>query len=192
MSTPLSIKDQKARLRQELLQQRLAMPVSKWKAANRSIIQRLKDLPEVNTDGAVHIYLPISGKKEIDTLPFVRWLLEQKRPVAVPITQFETLSLRHVLLTDLNHLVPNRWGVPEPETHQEIPLDDIGLVVVPMLGGDRYKNRLGYGKGFYDRFLKEVQCPTVGLLHHAGMVEQLPVDSFDVALGHIITEKIVL
>lgn len=179
-------------MRRQLLKRRLAMSDHDWNAANQAIISRLKKLPEIDNNDPVHIYMPIKEKKEIDTFPFVRWLLKLNRTVVVPVTEFETSSLRHVLLRDPDNITTNRWGVPEPLDAVDFPIDEIGLVVVPMLGGDYHKNRLGYGKGFYDRFLKQIPCPTVGLLHHINLVENLPVAEFDVPLGHIVTEKMVL
>jgi 5-formyltetrahydrofolate cyclo-ligase len=67
-------------------------------------------------------------------------------------------------------------------------IEKLGLVIVPMVGGDNQKNRIGYGKGFYDRFLKQVDCPTVGLLFNECLVQKIPVEPFDVSLGKIITE----
>lgn len=102
----------------------------------------------------------------------------------------DDVSLTHIQISRMNDLSPNDWGVPEPTIGRRVRVSEIDLVIVPMLGGDLQKNRIGYGKGFYDRFLSRVDCPKIGLTFDLGIVENgIPVEEYDVSLDKIITEK---
>ncbi len=101
-----------------------------------------------------HLFLPIFEKKEIDT-SFVLSILQGKdKEVVVPKVSGPS-SLTHYLLTDNTTLAKNAWGIPEPVDGLTISPKKIDFVFVPLLAFDRKGNRVGYGKGFYDRFLAE-------------------------------------
>lgn len=161
---------------------------------SESIHQNISRLDAFREARTVHIYLSIARQNEVDTIPITRELLENDRKVVVPVTLFEDHSLRHVLLERLDNLVVNKWHVPEPpEPHNDsISLADLDLVLVPMLGGDLHGNRLGYGKGYYDRFLKQVRCPKVGLLFECCLVDEVPTENHDVTLDYIVTDRRVI
>lgn len=171
------------------MERRIEMPDKEWTAANEVILEQLAMLPAVDKAATIHIYLPIVKRKEIDTIPFIRRLLMEGRRVVVPITHFEKPVLDHVLLNSMDDLKLNKWGIPEPVERREVPVENIDVVIVPMVGGDYNCNRLGNGKGYYDRFLSEVDCPKIGLLHQCCLVDEVPVDKFDVPLNQIITEQ---
>lgn len=101
-----------------------------------------------------HIYLPISSKNEIDT-SFILSILQGKDKNIVLPKMAEKRALKHILLTDNTKLASNSWGVPEPIEGIEIPANKIDIVFVPLLAFDLNGNRVGYGKGFYDTFLKQ-------------------------------------
>jgi len=101
-----------------------------------------------------HLFLPITEKKEIDT-SFILSILQGKDKNIVLPKMADDQNLNHFLLTDSTVIKPNRWGVPEPLDGIEVPIKKIDVVFIPLLAFDTKGNRVGYGKGFYDIFLKE-------------------------------------
>jgi 5-formyltetrahydrofolate cyclo-ligase len=87
--------------------------------------------------------------------------------------------------------VPNRWGISEP--YAEDPALDpaqADLILVPALACDRWGHRLGYGAGFYDRFLQQVQIPSLGVIPQACFLsDPLPRDRWDIPLQAVVTER---
>jgi len=131
---------------------------------------------------------------EVETLPVISYLLEQKIPVIVPIIQKEDISLRLSYLEDPSCLVPSTFHVPEP-IGSEIPANstDVTSAIIPMLGFDRSGARLGYGAGYYDRFLSgNRHIRTIGLAYSCQEVPVLPTDANDISMAVVVTEDEVI
>ncbi|HVP97599.1 5-formyltetrahydrofolate cyclo-ligase [Methanoregula sp.] len=132
-----------------------------------------------------------SKEKEVNTKPLILALFQQGNPVVVPIIQKEDVSLRLSYLKDLGALVPSTFGVPEP-IGNEIPADpeDVDIIILPMLGFDRAGGRIGYGAGYYDRFLsKHPDLFKIGVAFGCQEMEDLPTDENDVKMDLIVTEE---
>jgi 5-formyltetrahydrofolate cyclo-ligase len=108
----------------------------------------------------LHVFLPLLAKNEPDTWAIVRRVWNEKLPVqlAAPVVQPDGISLQHYELTPTTPLVTNRWGIPEPQATlgAEVQPPQLDAVLVPLLACDQRGHRVGYGGGFYDRFL--AQC----------------------------------
>lgn len=108
----------------------------------------------------LHVFLPLASKNEPDTWPIIRRIWAEKLPVrlAVPVVQPDGISLKHYELTPATPLAANRWGIPEPvaDPATEVASAQLDAVLVPLLACDAQGQRVGYGGGFYDRFL--AQC----------------------------------
>ena len=133
----------------------------------------------------------VSKEAEVNTRPFLEMLLAAGNPLVVPIIVKEDHSLRLSYLKDLNHLVPSTFNVPEPIGH-EIPVPDgaVDVVILPMLAFDKYGSRLGYGSGYYDRFLdKNPGIKTVAMAFACQEAEKVPTEEFDVPVDYVITEN---
>ena len=102
-----------------------------------------------------HIFLPIHAQNEVNTEFLMHILHGKDKNIIVSKSNFSDASMQHFLLTDNTILKTNKWGIPEPENGIVIPSNSIDLVFVPLLCYDVKGNRIGYGKGFYDRFLSE-------------------------------------
>ena len=101
--------------------------------------------------------------------------------------------MQHILLTDNTKLKANSWGVPEPLDGIEVPTQKIDLVFLPLLAFDENGNRVGYGKGFYDNFLRECKedVVKVGLSLFTAEKEITDVNGNDIPLDYCVTpEKI--
>ena len=120
--------------------------------ASLAIAQNLLQLP-IWDYLYFHLFLQIPEKKEIDTTYILTILQAKDKNVLVPKIS-GTSKLTHYLLTDSTVFKKNRWNIPEPLEGITVPANKIEVVFVPLLAFDLKGNRVGYGKGFYDNFLK--------------------------------------
>lgn len=137
----------------------------------------------------IHIFLPILKKKEVDTWPIIHWLWEKKRTVAVPeMDDFSHLLISRRLSPD-TILKPNTWGVPQPVDAEQIDDSTIDLVILPLLAFDTHGFRVGYGSGYYDRFLASLSTSTgkVGLSFFPPVQEITNTHSTDIRMDACIT-----
>ncbi|MFA5332329.1 MAG: 5-formyltetrahydrofolate cyclo-ligase [Methanoregula sp.] len=131
-----------------------------------------------------------SKEKEVNTKPLILALFARGIPVVVPIIQKEDVSLRLSYIRDFSALVPSTFGVPEP-IGSEIPADpkDVDTIILPMLGFDRNGNRIGYGAGYYDRFLaKNPGIKKIAIAFACQEIENIPTEENDIRMDMIITE----
>lgn len=140
-----------------------------------------------------HLYLSIERHKEINTTYLLNILQGKDKTIVVPKTDFSTLNLKNYLLDDNTKLAVNNYGIPEPVNGLEINNQQIDVVFVPLLAFDEKGNRVGYGKGFYDRFLAscKADCLKIGLSFFNAEVEIEDITSNDILLNYCVTpEKI--
>lgn len=125
----------------------------------------------------VHTYLPIAQQNEVDTWPIIHQLWREFPQVRIwsSITNAETGTLQHFQLTPDTELIETNWGIPAPAGTFERVTGQPDLVIVPLLAFDKSGHRVGYGGGYYDRFLAETgsDCLKIGLSYFA------PVDVID-------------
>ncbi|MGB0773434.1 MAG: 5-formyltetrahydrofolate cyclo-ligase [Flavobacteriaceae bacterium] len=119
---------------------------------------RLFDLSRV---GVVHLFLSIQKQKEPNTKALVDLLFGMGKKVVVPQTDFATKQMTHWEISPETALQTNTYGIPEPMGGLPIQPSAIDLVFVPLLGYDGKGQRVGYGQGFYDRFLSKCSPQTV-------------------------------
>jgi len=108
-----------------------------------------------------HLFLPIEKQKEINTEFILQILAGRDKEIVISKSNFEDLSMQHYLLTDNTKIKVNDYGIPEPEDGIEVPISKIDVVFLPLLAYDKKGNRVGYGKGFYDKFLSECKADVV-------------------------------
>ena len=117
-----------------------------------AIANRLVDQPIWDYSN-YHLFLPIIRQKEVNTEFLMTALQAHDKNVILSSTDFRNYSMKHFLLTDDTLIKENKMGIPEPVNGFEVGEDKIDVVFVPLLAFDKLGNRVGYGKGFYDRFL---------------------------------------
>jgi 5-formyltetrahydrofolate cyclo-ligase len=102
-----------------------------------------------------HLFLPIESQKEINTEYILQVLAGKDKNIVLSKSDFSTREMTHFLLTDNTTIKKNEYDIPEPVDGFEVPVSKIDVVFVPLLAFDEKGNRVGYGKGFYDKFLSE-------------------------------------
>lgn len=108
-----------------------------------------------------HLFLPIEEQKEIATEFILQILAGRDKEIVVSKSNFETFEMTHFLLTENTKFMKNEYNIPEPIDGIEVPVSKIDVVFVPLLAFDNFGNRVGYGKGFYDRFLSACKPSTI-------------------------------
>lgn len=153
-----------------------------------AIANKLLELP-IWSYTYYHTYLTIENQKEVDTSYLLHILQGKDKSVLVSSSNFEDYSMSHFLLTDNTKLKINTYGIPEPQDAIEINVNQIEVVFVPLLAYDVSGNRIGYGKGFYDRFLS--QCNTevlkIGLSFFEPIDKIADISANDQKLNYIVT-----
>ena len=108
-----------------------------------------------------HIFLPISEKKEVNTEYLLHILQGKDKSIVISKADFDTGEMTHFLLQENTVLKTSEYGIPEPVSGIKISPEMIEVVFVPLLAYDEKGNRVGYGKGFYDRFLKRCNANAI-------------------------------
>ena len=168
----------KSALRKYYLDKRKALSTDEISAKSEKIKDLFFQKIDLSVIQFLHIFLPIKKQNEINTFLIIS-VLQQKYPhikIVVSRSIIDTHEMQHFMLKE-QHLVANKWGILEPsEEHQtEILPTQIDLIIIPLLIFDKQGNRVGYGKGFYDRFLQK--CSTNAL--KVGICTEEPIDEID-------------
>jgi 5-formyltetrahydrofolate cyclo-ligase len=167
----------KAELRRAMLARRRALTALEVEQRSDKLRQKLFQQFEIGKWSWLHVFLPAAHQNEPDTWHIIRWIWGEKLPVqlAVPVVQPDGASLRHYHLTPATQLATNRWGIPEPVGAEEVFPPQFDAVLVPLLAFDQTGHRVGYGKGFYDRFLLECRPDVLRI----GLSMELPVPKIE-------------
>ncbi len=139
----------------------------------------------------VHTYLPSDKLGEADTFPLVKFL-EFQNPwikVLVPKIDIESGEMHHLYLDDNVEMMDNLFGIAEPTVGEKADATEIDLVLVPLLAFDEHGYRVGYGKGYYDRFLKTCREDVLkmGLSFFEAEEDINDINQFDIPLNYCIT-----
>jgi 5-formyltetrahydrofolate cyclo-ligase len=140
----------------------------------------------------VHVYLPIVGKTEPDTHPIID-AIRANTKLVVSRSNFERTEMLHLEWDSTTQFVENKYGIPEPLGGTVVAPTSIDLVLVPLLAYDKNGYRVGYGKGFYDKFLRQCKRKTlfVGLSFFEPEDTIDDIHPNDVHLSHCVTPNTV-
>ena len=184
----------KKTLRKAYLEKRKALLPEELAQLNESIVKRFVELP-FNHIKLIHIFYPITGKQEFNSL-LLKEYLEVVHPeisFVLPKSNISDNTLTNILWEEETPLAMNQWGVTEPEYGIEVPSKSIDMVIIPLLAFDKQGNRIGYGKGFYDRFLADCRPDVIktGVSYFGPEEKFEDVDVYDIPLDICVTpEKI--
>lgn len=167
------------------------MSPAESEALSERISERFFEVVDLGGVRNLNTYVSIPKFNEIDTsLIYGRvWQEFPAITVSAPRVDHATGEMDNIAFTPETELNPSRWGIPEPAAGDIIDAKDIDLVIVPLLCFDRRLHRVGYGKGFYDRFLKQCRpdCRKVGLSYFPPVEEIGDIHTGDIALDISIT-----
>ena len=160
-----------------------------WSAAIRSRLVALDCWREATV---VALYAPIAG--EADLIPLVKEARESGKRVVFPLARRSTATLAFFEVRGASELRPGAYGVPEPPAGERgpVPAGQIDLLVLPGLAFDLRGRRLGFGGGYYDRFLGETPRPAVGVAFESQICESLPAEDHDRGVDLVVTEARVI
>ena len=152
-----------------------------------ALFERFLALPEVEQADTVMVFYGTG--REPDTVPLIQALLDRGKRVALPVVlPHRGMEARQVLALD--RLVSNRFGIPEPdESCPAVPKGEIAVALVPHLMVDREGYRLGWGGGYYDRWLVDFPGFTVCVCRPGRLLERMPREEFDVPVKLVLMEE---
>ncbi len=178
----------KKEIRKKYRELRLRFAAEEVDSMSVAIANRLLLLPLWHLD-YFHVFLPISHNNEVNTEFILHLLAGKDKHAVVSKSNFVLSTMNHFLLTENTELVSNHLGIPEPVSGELVPVTTIQAVFVPLLAFDKTGQRVGYGKGFYDRFLSECNPETVkvGLSFFGPEQEISDVSEFDIPLDFVAT-----
>ncbi|MGG7666136.1 5-formyltetrahydrofolate cyclo-ligase [Dyadobacter sp. BHUBP1] len=185
----------KAALRKEFLQKRKEADERSLTEKHALIRQNLEKYLRSKTFGVLHTFLPQLNAREVDTFGIIDMLRKSFPTIRIvaPYIIPGTREMEHFLITPFTHLVTNQWRIPEPDplTSEKISPDEIDIVLVPLLAFDRKGYRVGYGGGYYDRFLPQTRldCIKAGLSLFEEVDEIEDIDQYDIPLDACITPQ---
>ncbi|MDY3864478.1 MAG: 5-formyltetrahydrofolate cyclo-ligase [Eubacteriales bacterium] len=178
----------KDRLREACRRARERLTPEERTESDRAICDAIAASPEFRRAKKVFLYVPIAG--EVDLIPLAKVCRKEKKLLAFPVTDPVTDALTFRVFRRGDRLTPGAYGIPEPP--QDAPVcsaDRRTLCILPGLCFDRDGNRLGQGKGCFDRFLAAFPGTAMGVVRHELLFDAIPHEAHDIPVPVVITEK---
>ena len=177
--------DKKA-LRREIGAKKRAMSIEEIEAASQRLTERFFETDAYKTARSIYAYLPYN--QEIRTWNIVKRALEDGKQVAVPKCYDDVMKF--LWIYDLDHIAPGAFNIPEPIADEPEADDDSALILMPGLAFDPQGHRLGYGGGFYDRYLAEHHDHTlVALCYDFQLFDHLETEAHDIPVDLVIADN---
>lgn len=173
----------KKTLRREIKAKKAAMTVEQIRRCSRVLTQKALESPLLQNASSLYGYLPYN--QEVLTWELLKAAQTMGKRVAVPKVYGDTMKF--IWLDDLKAVSPGYCGIPEPTADGPIAEDETALVLMPGLAFDPQGHRMGYGGGFYDKFLAaQPQHPTLALCYDFQMLAHLDTEAHDVPVDQVI------
>ncbi len=180
-------------IRKEALAIRRKMDSSELQRIGSIIDQNVLKSDWYRNARSVHCFYGVTVKGEIPTVRIMGNALSTGKRLVMPRVTDNDGGMEHIRVTGLELMQPGLWGIPEPVGAERVPLAEIDLILVPGLAADLRGNRIGYGKGYYDRFLGKAPHAVKAILIPDRFVhDRLPVKPHDVPVDYIVTEERIL
>ena len=173
----------KKELRNAVRVQKRAMTEEQIWEKSESLAWQLSEVPEYRNAHSIYGYLPYN--QEVHTVPILEQALRDGKRVAVPKCYGD--EMRFIWMEDLSRVERGYAGIPEPIADGPVADDERALVLMPGLAFDRQGHRIGYGGGFYDKFLaREGSHPTVALCYDFQIFDHLETEEYDVPVDKVL------
>lgn len=179
----------KAEARKIYLEKRLALTDAAYQQLNFQLYQQFFTHIDLSFIRCLHIFLPIESKREPDTWPIIDRIRREFPHVRLSIPKVVGDQLENIYFEGLHQLKKNKWGILEPQQGVPTPTEKIDIVIVPLLAVDVQGHRVGYGKGFYDRFLSicRPDCQRIGISCEEPCEALEDLNNNDIRLTHCLT-----
>ena len=173
----------KQELRRAIRERKRAMTEEEIVERSNALAEKFYNTPAYQAASTIYGYLPYN--QEVRTVPMLQRALDDGKRVAVPKVYGE--EMRFIYLEDLTQVSKGYAGIPEPIADAPVAEDKQALVLMPGLAFDPQGHRIGYGGGFYDRFLaKEPHHPTLALCYEFQMQAHLDTEEFDIPVDTVL------
>ena len=173
----------KVTLRKKIREQKRAMTEAQIVSASQRLAELFLNSEFYRDATTIYGYLPYN--QEVRTTPMLEQALKDGKRVAVPKVYGD--EMKFIYLSDLSQVENGFAGIPEPVADGDVAADPTALVLMPGLAFTEKGHRMGYGGGFYDKFLsQEPNHPTLALCYAFQMVDELPVEEYDVPVDVVL------
>jgi len=179
----LSVNTQKTALRKHLLEKRDAISAELRDILSKNIHQNLKHISSYINSQNIACYFPIGS--EVDTYAIMLDILKQNKCLLLPKVVNDNLVFYNI--PNLEKLEKGHFGIMEPKDSCK-KADRIDCVLIPTVGVSKLGIRLGYGKGYYDKFLSSTDAIKISLTYSKQIVKTIPSDSHDIKMNWVVTE----
>ena len=178
---------EKEKIRRRILKLRNSFSAEERREKSERIKEKLFTFFEFKTAKVILLYA--AKGSEVETEEMIEEALSSGKKVGLPLTKGKGLLFSQIF--SYEELSPSTLGILEPKKERPIPLDKVDLVVIPGIAFDAKGNRIGFGRGFYDRFLSRIpkRILKIGLAFELQVVETIPEGLTDIPVDKIITEK---
>ena len=173
----------KKELRSVIRAQKRAMTEEMIVQKSEDLARQFLETEQYRSARSIYGYLPYN--QEVRTVAMLEQALKDGKKVAVPKCYDD--EMRFIWMEDLSQVEKGYAGIPEPIADGPVADDETALVLMPGMAFDKEGHRIGYGGGFYDKFLaKETNHPTLALCYDFQMVEHLETEEFDIPVDRVI------
>ncbi len=173
----------KKELRRQIKEKKRQMTPQQIESASACLGELLAATEQYRQAKTVYGYLPYN--QEVRTTPMLERALQEGKRVAVPKIYGD--EMKFVYLDDLSKVEKSSFGIPEPVLDEPIADDPTALVLMPGLAFTKAGERIGYGGGYYDKFLaNEPDHPTVALCYDFQIVDKIPTDDYDIPVDFVL------
>lgn len=178
-------------IRKKTLIKRDSIDPEKKLKKDKLIMERILSLPSF--EKAKKVFYFASFRSEVSTLPQIEEAFKMGKRIILPKVDNINNRLRLFEIHNTGEIKPGFMGIPEPDVslERERDINDVDLVIMPGVAFDTDGNRLGYGAGYYDKLLSGLKkdIPLIAIAYEEQIVDSLPVESHDVRVHIIVTDK---
>lgn len=187
------MKDEKARLREYYKGKRAQLSTAEIVQFSFEILNQFKIWLSARQDlNHFHLFLPIEKQNEINTYIIKEYLEGNQKKVYTSRIQPGSFDMDTFLLSPRTIFKESKMGIPIPIDAEKVDTSDLQVILIPLLAFDKAGNRIGYGKGYYDVFLKRLNPEVVKVgLSYFLPEEKIPVEKHDMPLDYCITPEII-
>lgn len=185
-----NLRQRKSELRSRYKKLRESFGPNKKKQLDSAITRRLLDLDEYKNAESVFAF--ISKDIEVDTEAIIADAFKSGKRVAVPLCEPETATIEFYYIKSRDDLKAGYYGILEPDADKCEKADTAPIMIVPGLVFDRSGYRLGFGKGYYDRYLADFKGVTIGVCYSEAIENELPLGRYDRPIDLVVTDKYII